>query len=396
MKELELKWPQLIQLCAPEIRGNEWTYVKDCLDSTWVSSVGQYVDRFEQEFAKRIGAGYGVSTVNGTSAIHIALLVAGVKPNEEVLVSNLTFIAPANAIRYVGAWPVFIDSEPDHWQFDVNKATEFIEVNCDWKNGELWNRLTGRQITAILPVHILGHPVDLDAVMSLSEKYDLCVIEDATESLGAKYREKETGSFGRFGCYSFNGNKLLTTGGGGMLITHSADDAKKAKRLTTQAKDDPIEYIHSDIGFNYRLTNLQAAIGCAQLEKIDDYLQAKASIATRYCEELNDVPGLAFLKQSQKVRSANWLFTVLFDPHFWKIGSRDVMKQLLIQNVQTRPLWQPMHMSPAHRGSAATDCSVSSSLYANALSLPCSVGLTSEEQGFVIRCIFELAKVYAT
>ncbi|MEZ4731762.1 MAG: aminotransferase class I/II-fold pyridoxal phosphate-dependent enzyme [Caldilineaceae bacterium] len=249
-----------IPLCVPEIRGKEWQYIKECLDSGWVSSVGAYVERFEQMVADYVGAKYAVATVNGTAALHIALLVAGVQPGDEVITSDLTFIAPINAIRYVGAYPVLMDAEPHYFQIDVQKVSDFIQQECRWQNGRLWNKRTQRPVTAILPVHILGHPIDIDPLIALAQEYNLRLIEDATESLGALYKGRKLGHLGEVACFSFNGNKLITTGGGGMIVTDDEAWASKAKYLTTQAKDDAIEFIHGEIGYNYRLTNIQAAM----------------------------------------------------------------------------------------------------------------------------------------
>src|SRR5271168_4074926 len=202
--------PGFVPLLVPEIRGNEWKYVKECLDTNWVSAVGSFVNRFENEIASRVGAKFGVATVNGTAALHVALLVAGVKPDDEVIVSTLTFIAPVNAIRYVGAWPVFIDAERDYWQMDPSRVVDFLEHDCRWHEGHLYNQRTRRRVTAIIPVHILGHPVDLDPVIEIARKYGLRVIEDATEGLGAEYKGRGLGSLGDMACFSFNGNKILT------------------------------------------------------------------------------------------------------------------------------------------------------------------------------------------
>ena len=280
-----------IPLSVPEIRGNEWRYVKECLDTNWVSSGGSYVDRFEQLVAQQAETKYAVATVNGTSALHVALIVAGVQPEDEVLVSTLTFIAPVNTIRYVGAWPVFIDAEPTCWQMDPERVVEFLEKDCRWSDGRLYNRHTGRRVTAIIPVHILGHPVDLDPILAVAKKFGLKVIEDATEGLGATYKGRGLGSLGDIACFSFNGNKIITTGGGGMLVTNSEEWFTKAKYLTTQAKDDPIEYVHGEVGYNYRLTNLLAAVGCAQMEQLDSYVAIKRKIAARYTEKLQMCQG---------------------------------------------------------------------------------------------------------
>jgi len=341
----------------------------------WVSSAGTFVDRFEAMVAEYVGAKYAVATVNGTSALHIALLAADVQPNDEVLVSTLTFIAPANAIRYVGAWPVFIDAEPVHWQMDRQKVVDFLDQECHWASGELRNKTTGRRVKAIIPVHILGHPVDLDPILAAAEKYGLAVIEDATESLGAKYKGRMVGHLGDLACFSFNGNKLITTGGGGMVVTDNEEQAQRARHLTTQAKVDPVEYIHDEIGYNYRLTNIQAAMGCAQMEQIGEYINAKHRIAAEYCEELSSLPGLKPMLQAPWAESVSWLFTVLVDQTRYGMDSRELMKRLAQAEIQTRPLWQPMHLSPAYADLKPADCPVASQLYQEGLSLPCSVGL---------------------
>jgi perosamine synthetase len=373
-----------VPLCVPEIRGNEWTYVKESLDTGLVSSVGAYVTKFERVVADFVGTRYGIATVNGTAALHIALLVAGVQTDDEVLTSTLTFIAPANAIRYVGAWPVFIDAEPRFWQMDAEKVTDFLTKGCEWRAGALRNRATGRRVRALLPVHILGHPVDIDALLELARKYELAVIEDATESLGATYRGRQVGHLGDIACLSFNGNKLITTGGGGMIVTDREDWARRAKYLTTQAKEDSVEYVHHKIGFNYRLTNLQAAIGVAQMEQLDSYVSAKRLIAERYGQAFRDLPGITSMPEAEWARSAYWLYTILVEKSDFGSSSRELLHTFEECRVQTRPLWQPLHLSAAHTGAYATDCSVAERLHEQALSLPCSVGLYPEVQNRVI------------
>lgn len=376
-----------VPLMVPEIDGNEWEYVKECLDTRWVSSVGSYVDRFEEMVAQFVGARYAVATVNGTAALHIALLVAGVEPNDEVLVSTLTFIAPANAIRYVGAWPVFVDAEPKYFQMDPVAVVEFLEQDCEWNGRELRNRHTGRRVKAILPVHILGHSVDLDTILEIAAKYSLTVIEDATEGLGARYRQKGLGSVGDVGCFSFNGNKIITTGGGGMLVTNRLEWATRAKYLTTQAKDDSVEYIHKSIGFNYRLTNLLAAMGCAQMERLDKFVEKKREIARRYRESLKKIPGLTLPDEASWAFGTFWMYTILVNEKETRIDSRELLRQLAVQKIQTRPLWQPMHRSVAHRYPVGTSCPIADLLHAQALSLPCSVGLTVSSQRLVTETI---------
>jgi len=369
-----------VPLCVPEIRGNEWNYIRECLDTNWVSSAGSFVDRFESMLAEYVNAKYAVATINGTAALHIALLVAGVEPDDEVLVSTMTFIAPANAIRYAGAWPVFVDAEPQYWQMNPQNVVDFVEQDCSWVAGELRNKTTGRRVKAIVPVHILGHPVDLDPIQAVAEKYNLSVIEDATESLGAKYKGQMVGHLGDIACFSFNGNKLITTGGGGMIVTDNEAWAQRARHLTTQAKDDPIEYIHDEIGYNYRLTNIQAAMGCAQMELVDDYIEAKRSIASAYDEILEGLPGIKSMTQAPWAESVYWLFTVLVDQAEYGMGSRELLGKLKDTGIQSRPLWQPMHLSPAYANLKPADCPVANRLYQDGLSLPCSVGLGESQR----------------
>jgi perosamine synthetase len=379
-----------IPLIVPEIRGNEWKFVKECLDTNWVSSVGSYVERFEMMVAEEAGAKYAVATVNGTAALHIALLLADVQADDEVLVSSLTFIAPVNAIRYVGAWPVFIDAEPLYWQVDPQRVVDFLERDCLWNGETLRNRRTGRRVKAILPVHILGHPCDLDPILAIAAKYSLPVIEDATEGLGARYRGKSLGSLGSAGCFSFNGNKIITTGGGGMLVTNDDKWAARARYLTTQAKDDPIEYVHNEVGYNYRLTNVLAAMGCAQMEQLDHFVRAKRMIAENYRVSLSSQPGIRVPEEAAWATSTSWMYTVLVDEKESGINSRTLIRELAAKKIQSRPLWQPIHCSPAHRTSAEISCPVSEALHREAISLPCSVGLTTVDQHRVIETIVNL------
>lgn len=387
--------PGMIPLSVPEIRGNEWNYVKECLDTGWVSSVGPFVEKFERMVANFVGAKYAVATVNGTSAIHVALRLAGVEPADEVLVSAVTFIAPAYAVRYLGAFPVFIDAEPNYWQIDPQQVVDFLEKKCQWKNRELRNRNTGRRVRAILPVHILGHPVDVDAFREVADKYELPIVEDATESLGANYHGRSTGTLGDVGCFSFNGNKIITTGGGGMIVTNSEAWAHKAKHWTTQAKEDPLEYVHNEIGYNYRLTNLLAAVGCAQMELLPEFIETKRQIAARYSETLSKYPGLTLMREADDCFSTYWLYTVLVDRTRFGMDSRALLRELAARNIQTRPLWQPMHRSKAMADCGSFDCPVADGLSRDALSLPCSVGLSEQGLDRVVSAIASLGSEVA-
>ncbi len=374
-----------IPLSVPEIRGNEWRYVRDCLDTGWVSSAGAYVNRFEQQMAETTQTQHAVATVNGTAALHIALQVLGVERDDEVLVSDLTFIASANAIRYAGAWPVLIDAEPDYWQISVERLSRFLEHECDTIDNEVINRKTGRRVRAVLPVHILGHPVDMDPILAIARRYNLWVIEDAAESLGATYRGRPAGHLGDIACFSFNGNKLITTGGGGMLVTDNAEWAERARYLTTQAKDDPEEFVHGELGYNYRLTNIQAAMGCAQLELLAEYIEIKRQIAETYRVAFEGLPGITTMPEASWAQSTRWLYTILIDEAVYGEDSRALMRRLTESRIQTRPLWQPMHCSPALQLAVDSGCPVAERLNRDALCLPSSVGLTPQQQQRVIR-----------
>lgn len=379
-----------ISLCVPYLGGNELAYLEECIRTNFVSSVGPFVERFERAVAAYVGRRHAVATVSGTAALHVALLVAGVETDDEVIVPTLTFIAPVNAIRYAGAWPVFIDAESSHFQMDVGRLNEFLELHCERSGGVLRNRATGRRVRAIMPVHVLGHPVDMDPVLELARQYGLAVVEDATESLGAQYKGRMVGTLGASACFSFNGNKLITTGGGGMLVTDDAELAKRARYLTTQAKDDATEFIHGAVGFNYRLTNVAAAMGCAQMERIDQHIAAKRQIAARYDEYFAKIPGVRPMRQAPWASSVFWLYTILLDAEVFPGSSRPLMRALEARGVQSRPLWQPVHMSPAHTPNDAR-CPVAELLQRDALSLPSSVGLCMEDQRRVMEVIGEFA-----
>lgn len=377
-----------IPLCVPNVTGAEWAYIKDCLDTGWVSSVGSYVDRFERETAAAAGTTFGVATSSGTAALHVALILAGVERDDEVIAPTLTFIASCNAIRYIGAWPTLIDVDPDYWQIDPTRVREFLAQRCRRDGqGVLRNTSTGRRVKALLPVDVLGHPCDIDPLLAIAAEYGLAVVEDATEAFGARYRGRKVGSSSPMSCLSFNGNKLMTTGGGGMIVTNDETLARRAKYLTTQAKDDPVEFVHGAVGFNYRLTNIQAAMGCAQLEHLDEFVEAKRRIAGRYANELADVAGLSPMREAEWARSSFWMYTMKVDPLRYGRSSRELLALLETKKIQSRPLWQPMHKSPALAGSHTEPCPVAESVHAAGLSLPCSTNLTEDEQSKVIDAV---------
>ena len=297
-------------LSGPNIAGNEWLYVKDCLDTGWVSSVGSYVDRFEKMCAKFCGTKYAVATSSGTTALHISLLLAGVKRRDYVIVPNITFIASCNSIKYTGADPILVDVNSETWQMDLDILEKFLANETEFSSQKVLQlKKNKRKIRVIMPVHVLGNMCDMDRLMSISEKYNLTVIEDSTEALGSFYKGKHAGSFGLFGTLSFNGNKIITTGGGGMILTNDEKLAKKAKHLTTQAKSDPFEYVHDEIGYNYRLTNIASALGVAQMELLPAFIKRKHEIDAYYKKSLHSFGDIEFQKVSDDVNPNFWLFT---------------------------------------------------------------------------------------
>ena len=368
---------------VPCLRGNEWQYLKECLDSNWVSSVGPFVDRFERELARWVGVRYGVATVSGTAALHVALLAAGVLADDEVLVPALTFVATANAVRYCGAVPVFMDSEPRTWTVDPQKVADFLARECEVRGGRVVNRATRRRVQALLPVHLYGHPADLDPLIELAARLPLVLVEDAAEALGALYKGRRVGAHGPLGCLSFNGNKIITTGGGGMILTDDEALARRARYLTTQARDEGPEWIHREVGFNYRLTNLQAALGVAQLEQLETFVSSKRETARAYAVALAALGGAEPLGEAPWATSSYWMYSVLLDPACYG-DARDLIARANAEGIQLRPLWRPLHRQPIFEGHQAYRVEVADRLYARGVSLPCSVGITSEERLRVI------------
>jgi perosamine synthetase len=376
-----------IPLAVPQLGGNEWAYLKECLDTGWVSSVGPFVDRFERDFAAYLGAKHAVAVASGTAALHVALLAAGVQPDDEVPMPSFTFIAPANAVRYTGAWPIFVDADAATWQMDVALLSDFLRNGCVRSAGELRNRKTGRRIGAILPVHVLGHSVDMEPLLDLAREFELPVVEDAAESLGASYRGEPVGRAGQIAAFSFNGNKVMTTGGGGMIVTDDMALAERARYLSTTAKDDGTEGIHGCVGFNYRLTNLQAAMGCAQLEQLNGFLAAKRRIASRYAAGLAGLPGLSLMPEANWARNAFWLYSIRVDGAAAACTARALRQRLRNRGIDTRTFWQPMHKSSAHAGAQSLGGEVAETLFDEVLSLPCSTDLDEAQQDAVIAAI---------
>lgn len=332
-----------VALHEPSFFGNEWLYLKECLDSTFVSSVGKFVDRFEADLAAFTGAKHAVAVVNGTAALHIALKLAGVKANDEVLIPALTFVATANAVTYCGATPHFADSEARTLGVDAAKLRDYLSSHTEQRASQCVNRATGRVIRALVPMHTFGHPVDLDGLLAVAHDFNLALVEDAAESLGSYYHGRHTGTFGLMGTLSFNGNKTITTGGGGAILTNDGDLARHAKHLTTTAKlPHAWEYRHDEIGYNYRMPNLNAALGCAQLEQLPTMLAAKRELFKRYQAVFTPLDGVKLMAEPEQCQSNYWLQTLLVDVE--QVTQRDtILKATNDAGMMTRPAWILMH-----------------------------------------------------
>ncbi|WP_109098912.1 LegC family aminotransferase [Aquimarina sp. AU58] len=331
---------EFIPLHAPIFMGNEKKYLNECIDSTFVSSVGKFVDQFEADIAKFTGAKHAIATSNGTAALHMGLLMAGVNPNDEVITQPLTFIATVNAVSYIGAHPVFVDVDKDTLGLSPEKLDHFLSQNTEMLNGECINKTTKRRIKAVVPMHTFGLPSRIDEIVLVCNKFNISVVEDAAESLGSYYKEKHTGTFGLIGTFSFNGNKTITTGGGGMLVTDDNDIAKKAKHITTTAKiPHPWDYEHDMIAYNYRLPNINAALGCAQMEKLPLILEKKRILSDKYEAFFKDKK-LQYLKEPRHSISNYWLNAILLE----NLEERNAfLKETNEKGVMTRPIWKLMN-----------------------------------------------------
>lgn len=362
-------------LHEPELAGNEWTYVKECLDTGWVSSAGTYVDRFEAMLADVTGAAHAVATVNGTAALHACLVLAGVKPGDEVILPALTFVATANAVAYCGATPHFADSEERTLGLDAAKLEAHLADIAEVSAGTCVNRRTGRRIAAVVCMHTFGHPVDLDPLLEVCGRHGLPLVEDAAESLGSTYKGRHTGTDGVLGVLSFNGNKIVTTGGGGAILTNDPDLAKAAKHLTTTAKEPhPWEFVHDRVGYNYRMPNVNAALGCAQLEQLPGLLARKRRLTAAYRDAFAGLDGVCFFDEPDFAHSNYWLNVLLLDGAH--AGERDaVLDRCTAAGYGARPAWRPMHHLPMYEACPRTDLSVAEDLYRRAINLPSSASL---------------------
>lgn len=331
-------------LAVPVFVGNEKKYLNECIDTTFVSSVGKFVDRFEEDVAKYTGAKKAVVCVSGTNALHMSLMLVGVERDDEVLTQALTFIATCNALSYIGAYPVFLDVDKSTMGLSPDAVKEWLIKNAEIRNGECWNKNTCRRVKACVPMHTFGHPVRIEEMADLCEEWHIELVEDAAESIGSTYKGKHTGTFGKVGAISFNGNKTITTGGGGMMLFQDEELGKLAKHITTQAKvPHRWEFRHDHIGYNYRMPNINAALGCAQLENLDKYIAGKRKVASEYIEYFKNVDGIDFFVEPENTFSNYWLSTVVMKD---KDAQLDFLQQTNDYGVMTRPIWELMNRLP--------------------------------------------------
>ena len=387
-----------IPLHEPVFEGNEWQYVKECLDSGWVSSAGPFVEQFEDSIKAYTGAKYAVACVNGSAALNVALRVAGVEKNHEVIVPSLTFIAPVNAIHFCGAHPIFMAAD-EFFNINIEKTEEFLEHQTEQREDGCWNKKSGRKIIAILPVHVFGNAARMESLLSLARENNLILIEDAAESLGTVYTEGElqgrhTGAIGKMGCLSFNGNKIITAGGGGMILTNDERLSEKAKYLITQAKDDPLRYVHNAIGYNYRPSNIQAALGLAQLEQLPGVLNQKRNVSEAYRKAFIGVDGLRLAQVPTYADNNHWLNVLRIDAEVYGEDRESLMERLSSLGIQSRPIWMLNHWQEPYRLCESFITAGTEKRWGDSLCIPSSAKLEQKQIDMVTdalcrRSIFE-------
>jgi perosamine synthetase len=351
---------KFIPVSEPLLAGNELNYISDCIRSGWISSLGKYIQEFEVQYARFCGVKHGIAVSNGTTALHLALIILGIGPGDEVIVPTLTFIATANAVHYTGATPVFADSEADTWNVDPADVARCISPRTK----------------AIIPVHVYGHPVNMQPILDLATRHNLWVIEDAAEAHGALYQDKRVGSLGKVGVFSFYGNKIITSGEGGMLTTDDDDLAERARFLRDQAMSSQKRYWHPEIGYNYRMTNLQAAIGVAQMEKIDEFIERKRKIARTYNEALQGIAGISLPCEAPWATSVYWMYSILVEAPY-PINRDELMEVLKRHNIDSRPFFYPIHTQPPYR--TADLLPVAERLSRQGINLPSAVTLSEAD-----------------
>ncbi|NRY63614.1 LegC family aminotransferase [Clostridium beijerinckii] len=379
----------MIPLSVPNLKGNEEKYVVDAIRSEWVSTSGNYVSKFENNIKSYLNVDNAIACQSGTAAIHLALILSGVTNNNEVIVPILTFIAAVNPVKYLGADPIFMDCD-DSLNLDYYKLKEFLETQCIMTENGLKNKLTNKIIKAVIVVHVFGNMANIEKIIELTNQYNLKLIEDSTEALGTyylsgKYKGKFAGTIGDFGAYSFNGNKIITTGGGGLLVSRSYEDIKKAKYLSTQAKDDELYYVHDHIGYNYRMTNLQGALGVAQLEKIEEFIDIKIRNYELYKSKLSSIKGLTLLDYNKDARNNHWFYSLVIND--FKLNRDQLLVYLSQNKIQTRPIWKLIHTQKQYLDNQSYKIEKANLYYNKILNIPCSTNLKKESIEYIINTL---------
>lgn len=387
---------KFIPLSVPNFSGKELEYVTKTVETEWVSTGGSFINDFENQLAMYVNAKGAVACQNGTSGLHIALQVCGVTKEHEVIVPTLTFIAAVNPVKYIGAEPIFMDCD-DSLCMDADKLLEFCEEECKFSNGNLINKKTEKHIKAILVVHVFGNMADMEKIVEIANKFNLKIIEDATEALGTYYTEGEfrgkyAGTIGDVGVYSFNGNKIITTGGGGMIVSEDVELIKRAKYLTTQAKSDELYYIHDEIGYNYRMTNLQAALGLAQLEQLEQFINTKKDNYYLYKEAINGIQGLRILDFRDNIRPNYWFYALYCD-ELYQFNRDEIIKYLSSKRVQSRPIWGLISEQKPYEGNQAYKIEKAITYLEHVINIPCSSNLNNEDVFYVVECLKHPEKV---
>ena len=373
---------KFIPLSVPNLKGRELEYVTHAVETEWVSTAGPYVSDFEKAVAEYVGTPGAVACQSGTAGLHIALQLCGVTREDLVLVPTLTFIAAVNPVKYIGAEPMFMDCD-DSLCMDPLKLASFCAEECEMRDGALFHLKSGRRVPAMVVVHVFGNMADMESILAIAEQYHLKVVEDATEAIGTKYTAgklagKYAGTMGTIGVYSFNGNKIITTGGGGMIVSQSEELLHAAKHLTTQAKADEANFIHDEIGYNYRLTNLQAALGIAQMEQLEGFIETKIRNYELYKEQLFNIPGLSILPFREGIRSNHWFYSLVCEAPF-PLNPAELIDKLKSCSIQTRPIWGLIHEQKPYEGSWTYKIEKAKYYWLRVVNLPCSTSLTSED-----------------
>ncbi|WP_379970595.1 LegC family aminotransferase [Ectobacillus sp. sgz5001026] len=378
---------KFIPLSVPNLKGKELEYVTHAVETEWVSTGGPYVNDFETKVAEYVKAKGAVSCQNGTAGLHTALMLCGVTKEDEVIVPTLTFIAAVNPVKYIGAEPVFMDCD-DSLTLDADKLLEFCQTECNFIDGRLINNKTKKHIKVVLVVHVFGNMADMEKIMLVAEQYNLKVVEDATEAIGTyytegKYKGKFAGTIGKVGVYSFNGNKIITTGGGGMIVSNDEDLLKGAKHLTTQAKSDELYYTHDEIGYNYRMTNLQAALGLAQLEQLEDFIKVKEENYNLYKENIQGIPGLSILDFKDDIRTNYWFYALICSDEYL-LNRDEIIKYLSSKSIQSRPIWGLISEQKPYLGCQSYKIEKAKYYLERIVNIPCSTNLTKEDVLLVV------------